>query len=120
MLYLDQYFVPKAFVYYISYFYSTFNTKNRENIRYYLNTLFWLADSRQSFKKNRMDHQKSVQVLWWVLIKVFFDRLHYQSLTKIFVQEYFDSVNGALEVGDKNGIRDFFLYYWKGQRWGVK
>ena len=32
LLYLDQYFVPKAFVYHISPFYSTFNTRNRENI----------------------------------------------------------------------------------------
>ena len=40
LLYLDQYVVPKAFAYHISPFYSTFNTKNRENIVHYRNTLF--------------------------------------------------------------------------------
>ena len=45
---------------------------------------------------------KSVQVLWWTLIKVFFDRLHYQSLRQklwpsFLVQENFDSVNGTLQ-----------------------
>ena len=39
---------------------------------------------------------KSVQVLWWTLIKVFFDRLHYQSLRQklwpsFLVQENFDA-----------------------------
>ena len=41
---------------------------------------------------------KSVQVLWWTLIKVFFDRLHYQSLRQklwpsFLVQENFESAN---------------------------
>ena len=40
LLYLDQYFIPNAFVYHISPIYSTYNTRNQENIRHYLNTLF--------------------------------------------------------------------------------
>ena len=32
-------------------FYSTFNTRNRGNIKHYLNTLFWLANSHQSPSK---------------------------------------------------------------------
>ena len=51
LLYLGQYFVPKVFIYHLSPFYSTFNTRNQENIRHYLNTHFSLADSRHSPSK---------------------------------------------------------------------
>ena len=94
----------------IYHIFSTFNTKNRENIVHYRNTLFWLDNSRQSPSKSVKVSRKigwssipskSVQVLWWTLIKVFFDRLHYQSLRQklwpsFLVQENFDIVNGPL------------------------
>ena len=40
LLHLDKYFVAEGI--YLSYitFYSTFNTRNRQNIKHYLNTLF--------------------------------------------------------------------------------
>ena len=63
---------------------------------------------------------KSVQVLWWTLIKVFFDRLHYQSLRQklwpsFLVQENFDSVNGTLDYWKYTVFRSFLLQsltYW--------
>ena len=51
LLNLDQYFLLRRHLSIISPFYFTFNNKNRENIIDYHNTLFWLADPRQSPSK---------------------------------------------------------------------
>ena len=51
-------------------------------VRRHLNALIWLSDSCQSLKKTWWSSipSKSIQFHWWTLIKVFFDRLHYQRL----------------------------------------